>query len=483
MSGASPNLHDAAPAQRRGWPIIVALVLAELLAGFESSMIYSALAKFYRTFHDPIAIGWLVTGYMLVASIAAAICGRLGDMYGRRRVLLVVMACAGLGSIFSAMSSQLEWIIVGRSIQGLAGSILPLCYGIVREHCSPKRIGVNIGIISATASGGAGVGMVVGGLLVDNGSWRLIFISSAALAVVAIIAVRLFVPRGKTQTGGSLDWIGALLFIVGMGLLLYALGLGEEHGWGSLQQLLPVAIAIVLLGFWTIHELRVTSPLIDVRLIANRQIGVALLVFALVSLGSLNVAQVIMVMLQQPVETGVGLGISATIAGALHTPGSILGVIASPLIGWIAGRHGGRSGMIAATAIMSVAWCGLVVAHHNVPLVTGWMLLNGFGIGALMAAVPNLIVEVAPPDRTSESTGVAQIVRKISMACGAQLVAISLASSTIAVGKGAYPDGAAYSLTYGWVATLNIAALLLSFLLPRRRATANATLGQPVHSH
>jgi MFS family permease len=138
-------------------------------------------------------------------------------------------------------------------------------------------------------------------------------------------------------------------------------------------------------------------------------------VFAAV--GAMNINQIVLVMLQQPVGTDVGLGVSATEAGVLHMPQGILGVIASPLVGWYAARKGGRSGMILATAVISAAWIGMVVNHASIPIMVLWMSMSGFGVGALMAAVPNLIVEVAPAERTSEATGLAQIVRKIGMTC------------------------------------------------------------------
>jgi MFS family permease len=468
------RIGPASPDKRhRDWVIMVALVLAEALSSFESSMIYAAMASFDETFHDPVGIGWVITGFMLVATISAAICGRLGDIFGRRRVLLIVMAVASVGSVISAAAPNLFWVVVGRSIQGVAGAILPLCYGLVRENFPDIRVGVNIGIISATASGGAMIGVLLGGVLVDTTGWRMIFVFSALLAVAAIIAVSMLVPKGRQGVGDPVDWVGAILFTIGLGTLLYSLGLGESHGWGGSEQLSFVAVGLVALIIWTWWELRVSHPMIDVRLMLDRQIGLTLLAMVFAAVGAMNINQIVLVMLQQPVGTDVGLGVSATEAGVLHMPQGILGVIASPLVGWYAARKGGRSGMILATAVISAAWIGMVVNHASIPIMVLWMSMSGFGVGALMAAVPNLIVEVAPAERTSEATGLAQIVRKIGMTCGAQLVAISLATSTVRAGSGAFPDASAYALSYGWVAIACFTAFLLSLLIPRRKRSAN----------
>lgn len=452
----------------RGRLLLFALVIAEVVSTFESSMIYSALASFYKIFDQPVHVGWLLTGYMLVASASAAICGRLGDLFGRKQMLIIVLAAAATGSLISAATSNLYVIIGGRALQGLAGAILPLCYGLVREHLPRASVPVSIGVIAATVAGGSGVGFILGGVMVDLGGWRYIFLLSAAVAIVAAVLVAVLVPNGRSFGTGRVDWIGGLLFLPGLTFLLYAVGLIEDEGFGSPDVLLPLATGAAILVGWILYERSRPDPLIDVRLVRNRQIGLTLVIVSLLAIGAMNLGQIAMVMLQQPVSTSVGLGISATLAGTLHAPASVVGVIAGPVSGWLAGRRGSRLSMILSTGVVAVAWIGLLIAHDSPLLVGVWMFISGAGMGAAFASIPNLIVEVAPADRTSETTGLVQIVRKIMMAVGAQSVAVSLASSTIAVPQGgAFPDAAAYSLTYGWVAAACGLAFLLSLMLPK----------------
>lgn len=466
----SRNIQDN-PLPRHGWAIMAALIFAELVSSFESSMIYVALKSFYSIFDDPIGIGWLLTGFMLVASASAAVGGRLGDLYGRKLVLIIALALAMSGSVLSATSSDLLWITVGRACQGFAGPILPLCFGMVREYFPRTSTPMNIGIIAATASAGGGIGLVGGGLLVDHGSWRMIFVASALLAALAIVAVALLVPRSRQFAVGKIDWIGGIMFVPGITFFLFGLGSGDEHGWGSVEQLWPMTVGAAILAGWLVYELKIPYPLIDVRMVLDKQIGTTLLIMIILALGAMNVGQVAMVMLQQSVVTGVGLGVSATLAGLLHMPASVVGALASPVCGWYAGRRGGRGAMLMATASATIAWTGLAIAHHTIWLVTLWMLINSFSMGAMMAAVPNLIVEAAPEGRTSEATGLAQICRKIFMAIGAQVVAIALAYSTVRVDGGTFPDERAYNLTYTGIAVLCVLAFLLSFRLPRRTPT------------
>lgn len=457
----------AAKAKRPVWVIMAALIFAEVVSTFEGAMIYAALKSFYRLFDDPVAVGWLLSGYMLVASVSAAIFGRLGDMYGRRRLMLVVLAIASCGSLVSALTSNLTVIIAGRAMQGAAGAILPLCYGIIREHVPSASVPVSIGIIAATVAGGAGLGMVLGGILVDFGGWRYIFLVSAAVAALAFVAVWMLIPASKQTKPGTIDWIGALLFLPGVSATLYALS-EVEGGWNARVATIAAVGGGALIA-WFIHEYRHEEPLIDVRLMLHPQIGLTLLIWTCLAIGAANIAQIVMVMLQQSPTTGIGLGISATMAGVIHSPASLLGMAAGPLAGWLAGRSGARTATIMSAIMIALAWTGLFFAHGSVWAVGAWIFLNGFGMGAAFACIPNLIVEVAPAERTSEATGLAQITRKIMSSIGAQAIAVSLATSTVASGDGGrYPDAAAYRFTYGWIAAVCILAAVLSFALPRR---------------
>jgi MFS family permease len=465
---------------------MAALVVAEVVSTFEGSMIYSALPAFYRMYDDPAAIGWIITAFMLVGSAATAICGRLGDLFGRKRLLIFVLGMSAFGSLVSAATDHLGVIIAGRALQGFAGAILPLCYGIVRE-CMPKTsVPVNIGIIAATASGGAGTGFILGGIISDFGKWEYIFIVSAIVAVLAILLVAVLIPASRQpKRTGQVDWIGGVLFVPGLILLLYALSVGEKQGWAAPEVMGSLLAGIVILVIWVLHERHHTDPMIDIRLLAHRQIGLALLIISIVAIGAMNIGQIVMVMLQQPAATGVGIGVSATLAGTLYAPGSVMGVIAGPLCGWFAARRGSRKATILATSILTMAWVGLLFFHHSAWILAVWMAVNGFAMGAIFAAVPNLIVEVAPADRTSEATGLAQIVRKITMGIGAQLVAITLATSTVIVeGGGAFPSGQAYALTYSWVAVACAIAVFLSFLLPKQQVLYDAASARrPNHVH
>jgi MFS family permease len=155
--------------------ILLVLLVTEINSAFEVGMMYGILATLVREFGDPAGVGWLITAFLLVGAAAAALCSRLGDLYGRRRVVLVMLAFATCGSLVSALSTSLPGLILGRSLQGVAAALLPLCIGLAREYFPAPRVPVAIGWLAAVASFSAGLGVIFGGWLADNTGWRMTF--------------------------------------------------------------------------------------------------------------------------------------------------------------------------------------------------------------------------------------------------------------------------------------------------------------------
>ncbi|MET0238824.1 MAG: MFS transporter, partial [Sphingobium sp.] len=253
--------------------IIIALMMAEFTSAFELTMIYTALKTFFVMFGDPQAVGWVVTSYLLVSAAAAAICGKLGDMFGRKRVLMIVLVGAMTGSLISASTSDLNFIIAGRAIQGLAGAILPLCFGIAREALPLNKVPYGVSAIGSTAVVSAGLGVLLGGIIVDRLEWFAIFYVSSAFAFISFCAVLIFVPNTKvTKTDSRIDVLGGLLFVPAIFGVLLAVSKGGSWGWASPITLSLLIGGICLLGIWVWHELRIDHPLINLRLLTNPQL-------------------------------------------------------------------------------------------------------------------------------------------------------------------------------------------------------------------
>ena len=266
--------------------VLSALVLAEVVSAVEATMVFAAMRVFYREFGDPVLVGWVITAFLLVAAASASVCSRLGDMFGRRRVLLIVLVLACLGSLISAWATSAPVLILGRAVQGMSGAVMPLCFGLVRETLAERRVPFGIGVVSAAAFVSGGAAIFVGGVLVDRLDWHWIFYVGAATAVLAFVAVSIGVPRSsRAPSREPVDWLGALLLVPAIAAVLLALSQGKAWGRGDARTLALLIGGVCALGVWVWHELRIRTPLIDVRLLGQRQLALANLGVVLLALG------------------------------------------------------------------------------------------------------------------------------------------------------------------------------------------------------
>lgn len=457
------------------WLLMTALVLAEITSTFEASMAFVALPALSRHFGDPLMASWTISAFFIVSAGTAALFARLGDIYGRRRLLILVLIVAAIGSLVSACSQTLGGVIAGRMLQGITGAVLPLCLGLIRENLPQRQVSMCIGIMGGVVGVSAGLGFLVAGYLLDHIQWQGMFFFSAGIAVLGALAVRLVLPRSTpVPDGRRLDILGGLYFVPAISCLMLALNL-SRNGWTQWHVLGLLALGLVLLVTWVRHEWRHPNPLIDIRLFADRRILLANVVFGLLAVGPMLYPQVLLSLAQQPLWTGAGLGLTATAAAVLKQPGTFMGFIAGPLGGRIATRYGSRQAVLTGTLIVALGWAPALIDMNSFWMLLLTVAMQAFGMVVLYGAVSNQIVDAAPPLRTSEALGLAQVTRATFTAAGSQIIAALLAYSTITgdtPGAGSYPSASAYSLAFGYLVLVSSAAVVAAWLLPRTRPAA-----------
>ena len=453
--------------------IILALCLAEASVTFESTMIYVALPTLIREFGDPVKAGWLVTSHMLIAAATAPVAGRLGDIMGRRRIILILMALALVGSLLSALTDNFGLILLGRALQGLSAAVLPLSIGVLRESLTEKKLPMGVGLLTTALGAGAALGMALGGVIVDQLGWKWLFVASAGLLALSVLAVLLAVPdKPGTPTARPIDWLEGMLPLPGIAAILFALGLTKQQGWLSPQVLGLIGGGALIMVWWARRSLTAQEPFIDLRLFKDRNFAVANTVSALLGMGTMQMVLVFSAYIQSPVWVGVGLGASATVAGFAKLPSNFTSFFAGPLSGWLTGRAGHRNTVIAACLLGGVGWLVALTQPASLVLVILLLCVISFGTTMLQAAIPNVIVDCAPAARTSEAVGSMSVVRGISAALGAQVIAVLLASDMVAApgGGAGFSSPAAYRLTMGWIAVLTFAAAAMALMLRRKGA-------------
>lgn len=465
---------------RRNLPLIIgALWIAEVTGSFETAMILAALKKLIEDFGNPAMVGWLITGYLIVGAAIAAIVGRLGDLFGRRQVLVVVLIIGAVGSLISALSTNFPVLLAGRLMQGVTGAILPLCIGLVHENAGKERAPMAIGLMISGASIGTAAGLVVGGMIVDNFSWHGVFFASAGLCAISAVAIGGLLPRSPRQPASEpVDWLSGLAFAPGVALVLVYFSMGKDWGWASPLPLAALGVGVLLTLWWWRASLASPNPLIAVRSFSDRTIAIGSAVTALVAMSALQITVFFSLMMQAPLWTLAGLGFTATLAGIAKLPSNLSSVFAGPLGGWLAARGGGRFALIAGGVVTVSGWLlWFVMDVDSFPKVVAQLIMISFGTTMLFSVAPTIIAQASPPERISEISGLLTVIRQLFMGIGAQMVTTLLAADIVRRGSEVYPSPFAYDVTVAVIAALCTAAVLTALALPKAPAREQDHVG------
>jgi EmrB/QacA subfamily drug resistance transporter len=474
------SLAPSAPPTRTGRHantglVVVFLSLAGLSFAILTSLVAPALPTIAEDLHTSTSsVSWVLTAYLLAAAVLTPILGRLGDMVGKRRVLLIVIAVLAAGTLLAALATSLSVLIVARLLQGAAGAILPLSIGIVRDELPHERVGLTVGILSAIFGVGGGLGIVLSGPIVAHLSWHWLFWIPLVLVLVALAGVAFGVPESQVRAPGRVDLIGAGILSGALASLLLAISKGQQWGWAGASTLGLLAAGVVLLVVFVLVELRVHEPLIDMRLMRIRGVWATDLLSLVFGFLMFGVFILIPLLLELPSATGYGFGKSVTQAGLFLLPTTVMMMIFGPMSGLLDRRFGPKLplflGAIAATAAFVVP----AFAHDTTGALLVSCLLNGAGVGLGLAAMSNAIIESVPATHTGEATGVNSVVRTIGGSIGTAVVAAILASNSTAQGL---PTDQAFTAGF-WVCAsvgiIGIAAVLAVPSARRRHADAVA---------
>jgi EmrB/QacA subfamily drug resistance transporter len=455
---------------------LAVLAVAALAFALLQTMVAPALPAIARELHASTAsVTWVLTIYLLSASVCTPILGRLGDMFGKERVLVAVLVVLGIGTVVAALSTSLGMLIAGRAIQGAGGAIFPLAFGIIRDEFPPARVGAGIGLISATFGIGGGGGLVLAGVIVDHLHYAWIFWLALVLIVAAIVATHFFVPESPIKSPAKIDWLGAVGLGLGLSCVLLAVSEGNSWGWTSARTLGLGAAGALVLAAWARFETRVAEPMVDMRMMRMRGVWTTNLTSLLTGFGMFGAYLLLPQLVQMPPAAGFGFGATVTEAGLFLLPSALVMLIAGPLAGALASRFGGRVPLLLGVALATASFLMLAFAHQ-----TRWEIyvasaLNGFGIGMSFASMATLIVDAVPQGQTGVATGMNTIMRTIGGALGAQIAA-SVVSAHI--GPRGLPLESGFTAAFAASAGALVLALIAGLLIPGRPAEAVVPHGQ-----
>lgn len=424
---------------------------------------------------------WTVSVYLLSAAVATPLLGKLGDQFGKDRMLLVTLALFTVGSVASIFAWDIWSLIAFRAVQGMGGAVYPLCFSVIRDEVPPQRMGIAMGLISSMLGAGGGLGMVMSGLIIDQVSWRWLFVAGAVIGVVAMALVARYVPPSPHRAPAVLDIPGALLLSAGLVAVLVALTEGRGWGWGSGRFVGVLLAGLVIIVIWGVVETRTAQPLVDMRMLARRPVLLTNLAGLFCGFAMYATFTVLPLFAQMPHglpdalagRVDYGYDATATMAALLMLPAAALMVPAGPWGGLLGRRIGYRFALALGMLVAAAGTAAFAAFHaHRWQLVV-FYAVGAAGVAIAFGAMPKLIADAVSPTETGIATGMNTVVRTIGSAIGAQVAVTLLAARTIPGTPVPAVDGFTLSLWLG--AGASVIAAVFALMLRERPPHAHVT--------
>jgi len=456
----------AQPLQARHGLMLGVLSLGGGAYALLQSLVVPALPVLRHDLHTSTSgVAWVFTSYLLAASVVTPIAGRLGDMFGKKRVLVIALAGLALGTLLAALVSSLPLMLVARTIQGLGGAIFPLAFGIVRDEFPHERVAGAIALISGILGIGAGLGIVLAGPILETLSYHWLFWVPLIVTLIATGAAIVCIPESTLRAPGHVHWLGAGLLSGWLVALLIAVSEAATWGWGSTKTVGLFLLAALLAAAWVWAEDRSSHPLVDMTMMRLPGVWTTNLAALLLGFGMYSAFILIPQLVQTPKSTGYGFGASVSQAGLYLVPTTIAMLIFSPIGGRLSNIVGSKVPLVLGSAMTTVSFVVLAIADTHWEIYVASALL-GIGVGFAFASLANLIVEAVPPGQTGVASGMNTIVRTIGGAIGAEIAASILAADALTDGL---PAKHGYTVTFVLCAAVLAVGLLASLAVPGRK--------------
>ena len=432
------------------------------------SLVAPALPEIEHALHtSENSVSWVLTAYLLSASVATPVIGRLGDMFGKERLLVIVLALLCAGTLVSATASSLPLMLAGRVVQGAAGGIFPLAFGIIRDEFPRERVAGGVGLMSALLGVGGGAGVILAGPIVDNLSFHYLFWLPLIPIAAATVLTHLLVPESPIRVPGRVNWTGAALMTAGLAAVLVAVSETVHWHWLTVKTLGTIGIGLVLLVLWVRSESASAQPLVDMRMMRIRGVWTTNAVALLLGFGMYSSFILVPQFVETPPGEGYGFGASVTSAGLFMLPTTLAMLVVGSQTGRLEKRFGSKPPLLAGGVASLASFLVLALAHGAKWEIYVAMLLLGAGIGLAFAAMANLIIENVGPGETGVATGMNTVTRTIGGAFGGAATA-SLLAATIGPG-GSYPTAHGYTVAFASCAGALLLGVAVGFAIPPRR--------------
>jgi EmrB/QacA subfamily drug resistance transporter len=441
-------------ARRSEWLVLTTLCLGFFMILLDTTIVNIAIPNISGTLDASLKqILWIVNAYTLTYAVLLITGGRLGDMFGPKRLFLAGLVVFTLASAGCGLAHSPEQLIATRIVQGVGGAMLtPQTLAMITMLFPPQRRGAAYGIWGAVAGIATITGPTLGGWLVTNWSWRWIFLVNLPIGIATLVLAAVVMPDLRHNQRHRLDWLGTGLASLGLFLLCFGLIEGPSHLWGqlwgplSIPLVIAAGLAVLGLFLWQQYAYRNREPLVPFRIFADRNYAVMSVVVAGISFGMLGLFLPLVIFLQSV------LGMSAVEAGFVLAPMSLASVAAAPFAGRIADRYGGKDVLIFglclwAGGVALVVWAAQLY-YNRTQLITG-LVLAGIGLGMTFAPLQSIAMHNVQPRMAGSAAGLINTTRQLGAVLGSAAVgALLQAQLAVTLPVSARLNGQALPLSF-----------------------------------
>ena len=452
------------------------LVLGVAAYALLQSLVIPALTTIQVDLHTTQnTVTWVVTAYLLSASIFTPVLGRIGDMVGKERMMVVALGSLAVGSVVAGIAHSVVVLIIGRAIQGIGGGVLPLAFGIIRDEFPRDKLASAIGTMAALTAVGGGLGLVVAGPILSNLGFHWLFWIPLIMTSAAALLTHLLVPESPVRVKGTISFPGVVLLSLWLVALLLGVSQGPVWGWHSTKVIGLLLVAAVLIVLWVIVETKSNDPVVDMKMMRIPAVWTNNLVSFLFGMGMYSVMAFLPEFLQtKKALAGYGFSASTNASGLFLLPMTGFMFFIGLYTGKIAARFGSKTAVILGSCVSTGGYLMLALVHHHAIDIYGGSALLGIGLGLAFSAMSNLIVQAVPSSQTGVASGMNANIRTIGGAVGAG-VASSIVTAKVLANH--FPAESGYTHAFLFMAGCTVVAALAAVAIP------TATPDQNAHVH
>ncbi|WP_243058268.1 MFS transporter [Nocardioides sp. SR21] len=453
--------------------IVVVLAFAGITAAVMQTLVIPLIGDLPRLLDTSASnASWIITVTLLAAAIATPISGRLGDLYGKRKIMLICALFMVAGSIVCALAPSVTLMIAGRALQGAAMGVIPLGISAMRDLLPPEKLGSSIALMSASMGIGGALGMPAAAAVAEYSDWRALFWASAVMAIGVLALIWFLVPAAPVTSTSRFDPIGAVGLGLGLLFLLLGISKGADWGWDSTTTVGLLVGAVVVLLAWGWFELRTSDPLVDLRVTARPVVLLTNASSLVIGISMYALGLIVPQLMMLPTETGYGLGQDMLQMGLWMAPGGFMMMFVSPLGARLSHARGPKVTLALGAAVISIGYLAAIVLMGSTWGLMVAVCVANSGVGFAYGAMPALIMGSVPISETGSATSVNTLMRSIGTTISAAVIGVVLAQMTTSFGGVEIPSESGFVTGLLIGAAVAALASLIAVLIPTKASRA-----------